>query len=243
MTHHLVNEVTEGVGGHGNRHRCGKARSWNAAQGSSQRHRLRVDVRVRPHQGRCGSGDSRRRHMPQASGTARPPCLRSSRSRVLTRRCLRRWSARCAQGLQPAPAEAAAAGARRVPMSPFPGHDRVADVAQTIRGQLRRARLQRRPIEPQNSPSHIHCEYPGNRRTAEPSGNVIHGPLASRSGRSREASEPNRWQFARALRMLSRVGGYPATSPAEERGLTPAVLGAGPNQFHWVNGHERRQNA
>ena len=39
----------------------------------------------------------------------------------------------------------------------------------------------RNPIEPQNSPSHIHCEYPGNRGTVEPSGKVTGAALASRS--------------------------------------------------------------
>ena len=40
---------------------------------------------------------------------------------------------------------------------------------------------QRKPIAPQNSPSHIHREYPGRRDTVEPSGRVTGGPLASRS--------------------------------------------------------------
>src|SRR6187549_3739631 len=78
---------------------------------------------------------------------------------------------------------------RGVAATPFRGHDRVANVAETVKGSASVPGCQRKLALPQNSPSHIQIRYPGRRRTELPSGNTMGSPAASRSTRlARKAS-------------------------------------------------------
>lgn len=96
---------------------------------------------------------------------------------------------------------------------------------------------QRKPIAPQNSPSHIHCEYPGRRGTVEPSGRITGGPLASRSICSERKCVGS---FAiRANSSTAACGRRFVWRPAllKRVNISGQVLRGRPNQFHWCDLH------
>lgn len=75
----------------------------------------------------------------------------------------------------------------------------------------------RKLIEPQKSPSHIHCAYPGRRRTVSPLGNMTGGPLASRSIFS-ERKRVGSSLICAVLRRRLGDEGYPETNPVRAHG-------------------------
>ena len=128
---------------------------------------------------------------PSAAGlrTARPACLRSPQSHAERRRCPHRWSPLRTRAPPPLTCGSSNFNARvAYPRRRFHGTTEYPTCPRQCGGSSVVPGCQRNLIEPQNSPSHIHCEYPGRRGTVEPSGRAIGGPFASRS----TCSERNR---------------------------------------------------
>ena len=93
----------------------------------------------------------------------------------------------------------------------------------------------RKPIVPQNSPSHIHREYPGRRGTMEPSGSATGGPFASLS----TCSERNRVRILGDLCEMIQCRLRPeiVRRPSLLKGvhIRGQVFGGRPDEIHRVS--------